>query len=47
MSRVIAFFLTLITLAGGFFNFYRPGKDAEFTPRYESGERDMGKYRGV
>ena len=47
MSRVIAFFLTLITLAGGFFSFYRPGKDAEFTPRYESGERDMGKYRGV
>ncbi len=47
MSRIIAFFLTLITFFGGFFNFYRPGKDAEFTAEYESGERDMDKYRGV
>ena len=47
MSRIIAFFLALITLLGGLFNTYRPGKETEFISQYESGERDMEKYRGV
>ena len=43
MSRIIAFFLALITLLGGLFNTYRPGKEARFKAEYESGERDMEK----
>ncbi len=47
ISRIIAFFLALLTFFGGAFNTYRPGKETEFTADYPSGERDMEKYHGI
>ena len=47
MSGMIAFFLALITFLGGFFNMYRPAPEADFSVKYESGDRDMEKFRGV
>lgn len=47
MSRIIAFFLALITFLGGFFNTYCPAPEADFSVKYESGDRDMEKFRGV
>ncbi len=47
MSRIISFFLVLVSVLGGAFDFYAPGESAPFTAQYETGERDMEKYRGV
>ena len=35
--KSFSFFLALITVLGGFFNTYRPGKETEFVSQYESG----------
>ena len=47
MSKIISFFLVLVTVLSGFFNFYKPAKTAEYGADYAKEERNMEKYRGV
>ena len=47
MSRIISFYLALITVISGFFNFYVPAKTAEFRADYAKEERNMEKFCGV
>ena len=47
MSEIISFFLVLVTVLSGFFNFYTPLETAEFRADYAKEERDMEKFRGV
>ncbi len=47
INRIIGFLLAVISLFGAAFNFYRPENPAHFVTDYETGERNMEKYRGI
>lgn len=47
MHRIISFFLVLLAVLGGWFNFYTPPKEAAFSADYGTEERNMDKYRGI
>ena len=47
LHRIITLFLTVVTVLGGWFNFYRPGATVTFRADYAAEERNMEKYRGI